>query len=424
MGRSKRMHSNQLEETAMHSAIRRMRIVAGCLTLLSGSELFAQDWPQWRGPNRDAIATGFKAPQTWPKSLTQKWKVTVGNGVATPALVGDKLYVFARRAGDEVIGCLDATTGKEEWADKYAAKAANGAAASFPGPRSSPTVVDGKVVTLGVQGTLSCLDAASGKVLWRKTDSAEKPPRFFTSCSPIVVDGLCVVQLGGENKGGVVAYDLAGGDQKWNWPGDGTAYASPDLLTIDGVKMVVALTAKSLVGVGIADGKLLWQAPFPVTGMGYNAATPIVSGQTVYISGSLRGMKAFKVEKQGDAYTAKQVWANPELSVQFDTPVLKNGLLFGISSRNYLFCINAETGKQAWVERVRGDRGYGSVVDVGTVLLALPTNGQLLVFEPSEKFKKIASYKVADEGTYAYPVATGNRIYIKDFDSVTLWTVD
>jgi outer membrane protein assembly factor BamB len=424
MGRSERMHSNQLEETAMHSAIRRMGIVAGCLTLLGGSELFAQDWPQWRGPNRDAIATGFKAPQTWPKSLTQKWKVTVGNGVATPALVGDKLYVFARRAGDEVIGCLDATTGKEEWADKYAAKAANGAAASFPGPRSSPTVVDGKVVTLGVQGTLSCLDAASGKVLWRKTDSAEKPPRFFTSCSPIVVDGLCVVQLGGENKGGIVAYDLASGDQKWNWPGDGTAYASPDLLTIDGVKMVVALTAKSLVGVGIADGKLLWQAPFPVTGMGYNAATPIVSGQTVYISGSLRGMKAFKVEKQGDAYTAKQVWANPELSVQFDTPVLKNGLLFGISSRNYLFCINAETGKQAWVERVRGDRGYGSVVDVGTVLLALPTNGQLLVFEPSEKFKKIASYKVADEGTYAYPVATGNRIYIKDFDSVTLWTVD
>jgi outer membrane protein assembly factor BamB len=409
----------------MTSAIRRVGIVVGCLALCGASQGLAQDWPQWRGPNRDAIATGFKAPATWPKTLTQKWKVNVGNGVATPALVGDKLYVFARRDDDEVASCLDAMTGNELWADKQAAKAPSGPAAQFPGPRSSPTVADGKVVTLGVQGTLSCFDATSGKVLWRKTDSAEKPPRFFTSCSPIVVEGLCIVQLGGESKGGIVAYDLASGGEKWNWPGDGTAYASPALLTVDGLKMVVALTAKSLVGVGLADGKLLWQTPFAVSGMGYNAATPIVSGNTVYISGSLRGIKALKIEKQGDSYAAKELWANPQLSVQFDTPVLKNGLLFGISSRNFLFCINAETGKPAWAaERVRGDRGYGSVIDVGTVLLALPTNGQLIVFEPAEKFKKIASYKVADEGTYAYPIAAGNRIYIKDFDSVTLWTVD
>ncbi len=409
----------------MNSAIRRMGVVLACLTWLGGNDLFGQDWPQWRGPNRDAIATGFKAPQTWPKALTKKWKVTVGDGVATPALVGDKLYVFARRGGDEVTACLDGTTGNELWADKNPAKAPSGPADQFPGPRSSPTVTDGKVVTLGVQGTLSCFDATSGKVLWRNTDPAKKLPRFFTSCSPIVVEGLCIVQLGGEDKGGIVAYNLASGREKWNWPGDGTAYASPDLLTVNGVKMVVALTAKSLVGVGVADGKVLWQMPFPTSGMGaYNAATPIVSGQTVYISGTFRGTKALKIEKQGNSYGAKPIWANPQLSVQFDTPVLKNGLLFGISSRNYLFCLNAETGKQAWIERVRGDRGYGTVVDVGAVLLALPTNGQLIVFEPGEKFKQVASYKVADEGTYGYPVAAGNRIYIKDFDSVTLWTVD
>src|SRR5580700_4808855 len=171
------MHSNQLEETAMHSAIRRMGIVAGCLTLLGGRELFAQDWPQWRGPNRDAIATGFKAPQTWPKSLSKKWKVTVGDGVATPALVGDKLYVFSRRDDDEVTCCLDAATGKEQWTEKSPAKAPGGPAAQFAGPRSSPPVADGKVVTLGVQGTVSCFDATNGKVLWRKTNAAEKPPR-------------------------------------------------------------------------------------------------------------------------------------------------------------------------------------------------------------------------------------------------------
>jgi outer membrane protein assembly factor BamB len=348
--------------------------------------------------------------------------------VAPPALVGDRLYVFARRDGDEVKICHDAASGKELWADKYKAKGASGPAAQFPGPRSSPTVVDGKVVTLGVQGTLSCFDAASGKQLWRKTDAGEEHvPRFFTSCSPIVVDGLCIVQFGGEERGGIAAYDLAIGNEKWKWTGDGTAYASPDLLMVDGVKIVVALTANKVVGLAAGEGKLLFETKFAVKGMGgYNAATPIVGGDVVYISGSSRGTKALKIEKQGDTYQARELWTTArDMSVQFDTPVLKNGLLFGISARNFLFCLNAETGKTAWIERVRGERGYGTVVDAGPVLLVLTTNGQLLVCEPSDKkFQQVAKYSVAEDGTYAYPVAAGNRIFIKDFDDVTLWTVD
>ena len=135
--------------------------------------------------------------------------------------------------------------------------------------------------------------------------------------------------------------------------------------------------------------------------------------------------RALKIEKEGDRYTAKQLWKNTELSVQFNTPVLKSGNLYWISSKNFLFCLDAENGKTQWTDRVRGDRGYGTVVDVGPVLLALTTNGQLTVFEPNDKkFAQLARYKVADDGTYAYPVAAGNRIYIKDYDSLTLWTVD
>src|SRR5205807_6555057 len=92
----------------------------------------AQDWPQWRGPNRDARATGFNAPKTWPKELTKKWNVKIGDGVATPALVGDRLYVFSREGDNEVIRCLDAADGKEVWQDKYEAEPATRAAASFP----------------------------------------------------------------------------------------------------------------------------------------------------------------------------------------------------------------------------------------------------------------------------------------------------
>src|SRR5438132_3061299 len=96
-----------------------MAVLAGCGMLLSATHLQAQDWPQWRGPNRDAKATGFKAPKDWPKELKKKWKVAVGDSVATPALVGDKLYVFSRQDGNEVIRCLKASDGEEVWQDKY-----------------------------------------------------------------------------------------------------------------------------------------------------------------------------------------------------------------------------------------------------------------------------------------------------------------
>src|SRR6266404_228122 len=139
-------------ETMMKIKNRIPTIISSCAALLALTTVLAQDWPQWRGPNRDAKATGFTAPKTWPKQLTQKWKVTVGDGVATPALVGDKLYVFSRQDGNEVIRCLNAADGKEIWKDKYETGGATGPAASFSGPRSSPAVADGKVVALGVRG--------------------------------------------------------------------------------------------------------------------------------------------------------------------------------------------------------------------------------------------------------------------------------
>jgi len=412
----------------MNNAKRRMGLIFGVVVMLIATRASAEDWPQWRGPNRDAKVTGFTAPKMWPKELTQKWKVTVGEGVATPALVGDKLYVFARQGANEVLRCLKADSGNDIWKEEYEAAPVKGPAARFPGPRSSPAVADGKVVTLGVQGSLICRDAASGKKVWQKDDFKGSLPMFFTSSSPIIVDGLCIVQLGGEGKGGIVAYDLASGDEKWKWTGDGTAYSSPVLFTVPSGKALVAETAKKIVVINIADAKLLWETPFPKgKGRSYNASTPMVDGQTVIYSGSGgRGTKAVQVEKEGDMLVAKERWSNPDNGCQFNTPVVKNALVFGISEGDVLFCINAETGKTAWTNPIKGRQGgYGSIVDAGSVLFALTPSGQLLVFEPSDKeYKELASYKLASGDTYAYPVIAGNRIYIKDKEAVTLWTLD
>ena len=198
-----------------------------------------------------------------------------------------------------------------------------------------------------MRGTLSCLDAASGKLLWRK-DDIKGGPRFFTASSPIVLDGQCIAQLGGGKNGELVAYDLTTGDEKWKWTGDSPAYSSPALMTVGGTKLIIAMTETKLVAVEAADGKLVWQAPFAVQRGGYNAATPIVNGQTLIYTGSGRGATAVKFDKEGDKITAKELWKNPDKSVQFNTPVLKDGLLYGLTQSNEFFCLNAETGKTVW----------------------------------------------------------------------------
>jgi outer membrane protein assembly factor BamB len=430
-----------------------IRMLVGSTLALTLAHSLAQDWPQWRGPNRDGRSAGFTAPATWPKELTPKWKVTVGEGVATPALAGDRLYVFSRQDGAEVTRCLEAASGKELWSDKYDSLGAEGPSSGFSGPRSSPTVADGKVVTLGIRGVLSCFDAASGKLLWRKEDFKGAWPRFFASSSPLATGGLCVAQLGGPNNGGVVAYDLATGGEKWRWTGDAPAYASPVLLTLDGATYVVAETDTKIVALGLADGKLAWETPFAVQGRGYNAATPIVNGQTLIYAGSGRGVTAVKIEKQGGALAAKELWKNPDSSVQFDTPVLKDGFVYGLSAGNDLFCLNARDGKTAWTAPLappaagggeapappagpggaRGGRGggmrggsggFGSIADAGTVLMALTPSSELVVFKPDPTaYAEVARIKVAGTPTHAYPVVSGKRIFVKDQDSVALLAV-
>lgn len=379
----------------------------------------AHDWPQWRGPNRDGKVVGFAAPKSWPNSLAAKWKVVVGQGDATPALVGDRLYAFTRQGGEEVLSCISAADGKVLWQTKYAALAVTGPSSSHPGPRSSPTVAEGKVVTLGVSGVLSCFDAATGKRLWQISEFTEVPA-YFTAMSPLVAHGLCVAHLGGRDRGTVLAVDLATGEVKWKWSGDGPAYASPVLAAIEGTAHVVVQTERSLVGLALANGKLLWQLATPVTGRAVNAVTPVVDGSAVIYSGQGRGTHAVRIEKQGAGFAAKPLWSNEELGSGFTTPVLKDGVLFGSSDRGNVFAMDAQTGKVLWRDAARRDR-FGAVVDAGQVLVVLEGNGQLTAFAPSRQgFQEIARLRVAEAATYAHPVLDGNRVFIKDRDTLAL----
>jgi outer membrane protein assembly factor BamB len=409
----------------MEHADRKAVVLVSCAMAMLATCARAQDWPQWRGPNRDGKVTGFAAPEKWPPQLTQKWKVTVGAGDSTPALVGDKLYVFTRQGDDEVLTCLNAADGKPVWSDKYAAQAVSGPAARHPGPRSSPAVVEGKIVTLGAAGVVSCWDT-SGKVLWRKDPFPGVVPQFFTAMSPIIVDGMAVVQVGGKGNGAIIAYNLANGEEKWRWGAEGPDYGSPALLTVGGTKQIVTPTEKSIVGIAVADGKLLWQRPFVPVRMAYNAATPIVDGQTVIYTGKGRGTYAVRIEKKGDQFEVSELWSNPDLAPQFNTPVLRNGLLFGLSDKGNLFCLDAKTGKTDWTDATARDRqGFTSIVDGGSCLMALPSSAELVVFKPEGKqYEEVAKIKVAETPIYAHPVLAGKRVFVKDQETVALLTLD
>jgi outer membrane protein assembly factor BamB len=285
-------------------------------------------------------------------------------------------------------------------------------------------VAEGKVATLGVNGVLSCLDAATGKELWRKDEFPDVVPQFFTAMSPIIESGMCIAHLGGKGNGAIIAFDLATGEQKWKWAGDAPAYASPVLMTVDGTKQIVQQTEKNLVGVALADGKILWQIAAPPQGRFYNSATPIVDGQTVIYTGQGQGTKAVKIEKQNTGFAAKELWSNTELGTGFDTPVLKDGFLYGLSDRGSFFCLNAQTGQTAWADAATRKDNFGAIVDAGPVIYALPSDSQLVVFKPSDKeYAEVARFKVADTPTYAHPVIAGNRIFVRDQENVTLLTI-
>ncbi|KPL08858.1 MAG: hypothetical protein AMS26_23715 [Bacteroides sp. SM23_62] len=385
----------------------------------------AQDWPQWRGTDRDGEVTGFTTPEIWPEAFTLKWKVNVGAGDATPALAGNHLYAFTRQNASEVVLCLDKESGKVLWRYDYEAQEVTGAAARHPGPRSSPVVEGGKIVTLGVGGILSCLDASTGELVWRKDPFPGVVPMFFTAMSPMIVDGMCIAQLGGAGNGAIISYNLDTGDEIWRWAVEGPDYASPVLLSVAGTKQIVTLTEKSIVGVDASNGKQLWKLPFPPQRRAYNAATPIVDGQTVIFTGAGRGTTAVKIEKQGDGFAPVEQWTNTELGVQFNTPVLKDDLLFGYSNMGNLFCLNAQNGETAWVDTLKNDRGgFAAILDAGQVILALPSSAELIVIEPVEdKYTELARIKIADTPTYAHPVVTGNRIYIKDEVNLALYMI-
>src|SRR5690242_17353264 len=200
------------------------------------------EWPQWRGPNRDGVLTSADAPVSWSEHLKATWKLTVGEGHASPILAGGRIFIFTRQQDKEVASGIDLASGKVVWQQSYPApfKMHPAAVRHGEGPKSTPLFHDGKLYTLGISGILTCWDGATGAVRWRKEfQYREKWPLFGTAMSPLVDRGLLIAHVGGNDDGALTAFDAASGEVKWQWKGDGPAYASPIVGDFGGTRQVI-----------------------------------------------------------------------------------------------------------------------------------------------------------------------------------------
>lgn len=398
-----------------------------CATVVVCGQARVPEWPQWRGANRDGVASSFSEPKSWPEKLTQRWKVEVGLGYAAPITIGNRVYLFTRQEPDEVLRALDLETGKVIWESRYPARFKPNPAATGKhgtGPKSTPTFADGRIYTFGMSGIVTAFDAATGKQVWQKP-ALPVEPMYHTAMSPLVDRGLVFLHIGGHNDGALTAFDAATGTVKWTWTGDGPAYGSPIVAELAGVRQVITFTQENLVGVSESTGQLLWRRPFSVRAT-RNAVTPVMYGDTVIVSGLGMSVTAFKVLRRAGQFALEDVWENSEVTMDMSTGVISADRLLGFSPRNsgQYFAIDARTGKTLWLSDGRQAEN-AAVVRGGDIWFALEDDAELIVAKADAgAFEPLRRYTVAESATWAQPVVLGNRVLVKDVSTVALWTLN
>ena len=405
----------------------RVRLSAPVLALLvsvaatTAAQSGRFDYPQWRGLHRDGGASGFVEPPAWPAALKRQWTVQVGEGYATPLIVGGRVFVFTRRNDDEVITSLDAETGSVLWQTTYVAPYDMFAATTLhgPGPRATPLFVDGKLFTLGISGIVSAFDAANGRILWQSPIPAEQP--FFGTASSPAADGdLVFVHTG--NYDALTAFEADTGAVAWRTAGTFT-YSSPLIVELDGVRQVVSVSQDHVVGLSAHDGVVLWTYPFtsPYT----HAITPIEHAGRLIVSAQNMGIRALQPHRHETGWVVETLWRNDDVSTAMTNPVVVADTLFGLSERRrgQFFALDSDTGATLWLGPPRQAENT-AIVKTGRFLFLLNDDAELIVARASRAgFEPIARYPVANSPTWAQPAISGNRFFVKDVDTLTLWTV-
>ena len=410
--------------------------IAGIVILSKALPVFADNWPQWRGPQRDGISHETGLLGEWPKEGPKLlWRVeNIGRGYSTPAVVNDRLYLMASEGLDnEFVEALDVHDGKCIWSTRIGNVGNPKQQPNFPTARSTPTVEGDFLYALSSDGDLDCMDIKNGSVRWKKnlrSDFGGKTAEWAYAESPLI-DGEALVCAPWGSEATVVALGKTSGDLIWKCPlaeSDDAGFSSAIVVDTGEIREYVRLLTKGLVGIEASTGRLLWRYGKPISKYGANIQTPVASGEYVFCSSTGTGGGVVRLKVQGKQVEAEQVYFGPEYQTAIGGVVKVGDYLYGTTGEA-LLCTEFTTGQVKWKERALG---AASLCYADGRLYIHGENGDIAMIEPSpESYREKGRFTPTDqpqranamEKAWAYPVVSDGRLYIRDNNVLWCYSV-
>jgi outer membrane protein assembly factor BamB len=419
-----------------------MRLPAACIMSLVATAV-GDDWPQWRGPNRDGVwhETGImgKFPQAQIKLM---WRTPISGGYSGPTVANGRVYVTDRSeepAESERVLCLDARTGRILWVDEYACAYSG---LGYPdGPRACVAIDDGRAYSLGSMGHLRCHDAVTGDLLWKKDPGKDytiaKVP-WGISASPLVEKDLLIVQVGALPGGCIVALDKRTGGEKWRALDDKVSYSSPVIIERAGRRLLLCWTGENMAALNPATGTVFWKYPTPPVEMIINAPTPVVAGDRIFLACFYDG--SYLLGMKHEPPSVEKIWRRlgasekdtDALHSTISTPLIEGNHIYGVDSYGQFRCLQADTGDRVWEDLtlVPGDRWANiHMVRNGDKVWMFNERGELIITRLSPKGAEVISRAKLIEPTkgqlgmrqgvcWSHPAFAGKCIFARNDNEI------
>lgn len=408
------------------SAILRYRIFAKTLVLAYiASGTYAADWPQFLGPNRNAISSETGLLESFPAAgPTLCWRAQGGVGMSAVVVQGNYAITTWNADGKQWLVALNVADGKEKWKTEMGAAYEN---AMGDGPRATPTIAGEKVYAYSGEGILVAADLKNGKLLWRKNvmqELSSEPSEYGMSSSPLVVDN-CVIVHAGAVDGAVVAFSTEDGKLLWQAGAGHAGYSSPALLNVAGSDQVVSFTGTGVMGIAPSSGEILWSYPFE-TDYGCNTASPVLVDGGVFISaGENHGSVLLDVKNTNGTYTLSERWkslnSKSVMRNEWQTSIVIGDYLFGFDNVgaagpvSHFTCIEAKTGKSVWQQ---SRFGKGNLVYADGKFFLTTIDGELVIAKAGATgFKELSRTQLVGKNRQTLSIANGYG-YLRDDNEV------
>ncbi len=386
---------------------------AAAVDISAGTEY---DFPQFLGPNRNATVRSVRLSRDWSADTWQTplWRREIGAGWSGFSAVAGYAFTMEQRGESEMVTCYDVQTGRMIW--WQAVQARYDTILGGIGPRATPTVDSGRVYTLGAKAMFQCLDAATGKLLWRHDlleefgiDEKEEDKQvcYGRSNSPLVIGDLVVIPAGGPLGGrrySLVAYDKATGETVWRGGEHQVSYSSPARATLGGVEQILIVCEDFLSSHDPATGKVLWEHDWPgksQTNANVSQAVPVGDDRVFLSKGYGGGAALLKIKRPSEGtWAVDEIWPKSpvmNMKTKFTNVAVRSGYVYGLDD-GILECIELETGRKRWK---RGRYGHGQILLVGELLLVQAESGEVVLVEASpEKLNELGRFQAVDDQTW------------------------